>query len=173
MNPALFLDRDGVLNELVLRDGAFVSPRFASEFRLVDGVTELLSAAVSKGLIPVVVTNQPDIGRGLMEPEQLAAMHRRLTAELGLEKILVAEAGEDTDPLRKPNPGMLFLAAEKWNLDLGHSWLIGDSVKDIEAGQRAGVGTILLETNYNREYHGSADENFPSIRDITQFLLTL
>jgi len=173
MNRAIFLDRDGILNEVIFRDKVVASPRTREEFRLLAGARELVAAVKSRGFLAIVVTNQPDIARGLMRPEELATMHADLGADLPIDAIFVADSGDDADPRRKPNPGMLVEAAERKLLDLGHSWILGDSVKDIEAGRRAGVQTMLLETHYNTNIHGTADKNFCSLAEATHFINTL
>lgn len=173
MNRAIFLDRDGILNHVVMRGSTVASPRTLEEFAIQDQAAGLVNAVKTKGFLAIVVTNQPDIGRGLMDAAILKQMHETLLAAMPLDAIYVAESGSDADPRRKPNPGMLLEAADKWKVDLAHSWLIGDSIKDIEAGARAGVGTILLETAYNTTIHGSAHHNLRSLIQITNLIPSL
>lgn len=168
---ALFLDRDGILNRVVMREGSPASPRVPGEFELLEGAADLVRAAREAGWLTIVVTNQPDIGRGLMRPADLEAMHRMLADAVEVDDIEVCTDGDDTSPRRKPNPGMLLDAAAKWGIHLGRSWLVGDSGKDLGAGRAAGVRTILLETPYNRAVHGTATANFSSLREITEFII--
>lgn len=173
MKRAIFLDRDGILNHVVLRDATVASPRTLEEFAIQDHAADLVKTIKTSGFLAIVVTNQPDIGRGLMDAAILGKMHELLRAAMPLDAIQVAESGDDADPRRKPNPGMLLEAADRWNVNLEHSWLIGDSKKDIEAGVRAGVGTILLETSYNTTIHGSAHHNLRSLTQITHLIPSL
>jgi len=168
---ACFLDRDGILNEIVMRGTTVSSPWKSAEFQLHSGAKELVAAAVEAGFVPVVVTNQPDLERSNLSPVELEKMHAILRDELGLAEIEVCGSGDNADPRRKPNPGMILDAAGRLSLDLSQSLLVGDSPKDIEAGRRAGVWTILLEASYNRPAHGMADENFRSHREIAHAIL--
>ena len=170
LRPAVFFDRDGILNDIVMRGETVGSPRTLDEFVIKPEARQLLSSARSAGFICIVVTNQPDIERGFQSQAELDAIHRLLDMELSPDAIEVCPAGSAGDRRKKPNPGMLLDAAECWGIDLQRSWIVGDSDKDIGAGRRAGVRTILLATDYNREFHGAADFCFPSLADIADFL---
>ncbi len=170
---AVFLDRDGILNEVVMRGDSVGSPRTLDELVIHSGARLIVDAARAAGFLTIVVTNQPDVGRGLMGLEALEALHDALRSAIPLDAIEVSTEGRDDAPRRKPNPGMLTDAAAAWDIDLSRSWIIGDSVKDIEAGRRAGVGTILLETPYNRRVHGTAVTNLCSHTAIARFISSL
>lgn len=172
MSRAIFFDRDGILNEIVPRGEVVGSPRATGEFRIKEGACELLQAAREAGFLCIVVTNQPDIGRGLLAQAELDAMHRVLENELAPDGIEVCPAGSAADRRKKPNPGMLLDAAERWGFDLRQSWIVGDSDKDIGAGRSAGVGTILLATEYNRPVWKTADVDFSSLSEIAAFILS-
>ena len=91
------------------------------------------------GLTPIVVTNQPDVARGLIAPQTLVAMHERLAAALPVLDIFVCtHDSSDACACRKPKPGMLEAAAVKWNIDLQRSFMVGDRASDVEAGRAAG-----------------------------------
>ena len=173
MNRAVFLDRDGILNEVVVRWDVVSSPRSLEEFRIIKDAHHLVEIIKERGFLTLVVTNQPDIGRGLLSVADLDAMNHQLRNAFSIDDILVAESGDPADPRRKPNPTMLLEAAAGHDLDLGHCWFVGDGLKDLDAGRRAGVSTILLETNYNSHIHGQADRNFRSLSDISNFIKTL
>jgi D-glycero-D-manno-heptose 1,7-bisphosphate phosphatase len=161
------------LNRVVMRGPTVASPRSMAEFVILPEAAALVRAASKRGFLTIVVTNQPDIGRGLMSLAELELMHAALLEKMPLDDILTATGGEDNDPMRKPNPGMLLQAAYARNIDLQQSWLVGDSIKDMLAGKNAGTQTILLETPYNIAIHGAANRNFSSHKDIIQFLDTL
>jgi D-glycero-D-manno-heptose 1,7-bisphosphate phosphatase len=173
MNKAVFFDRDGILNEVVMRDGVVASPRTPGEFRLTPEAGALVRAAQAAGYLAIVATNQPDLTRGFMKRDDLDLMHRLLMQEAPVDGIEVAESGCNDDPRRKPNPGMLLDAAAKHGVSLPDSWIVGDSIKDIQAGRNAGAGTVLLETPYNSSAHGKADRNFSSPSQILQFIKAL
>jgi D-glycero-D-manno-heptose 1,7-bisphosphate phosphatase len=145
MRAGVLLDRDGVLNRLVTRDGRGVSPRRVSEFALLPGAAEAVGRLRRAGLPVGVVTNQPDIARGLLAREELERMHELLRRELRLDGIYVC-GHDDADgcDCRKPRPGLLRAAAEELSLDLAESWMVGDSWKDVEAARSAGCRAILI-----------------------------
>ncbi len=143
---AVFLDRDGVLNELVQREGAAVSPRVAGEFRLRPGAATFVRRLRSGGLLVFVVTNQPDVARGLLPRPELDAMTAVLVRSLAVDEVAVCPHDDaDACPCRKPQPGLVPGLAGRWGVDLGASFLVGDSWRDVEAGRRAGCTTILLD----------------------------
>lgn len=147
MRPAVFLDRDGVVNESV-RDGDVLRPpRTVEELRVPPGTREALDRLRQAGFVLVVVTNQPDVARGTLTHEAVDTLNRRLSEELGLDGAYACEHdNDDACHCRKPLPGMLHDAADDLLLDLRRSWLVGDRWVDIAAGAAAGVRTLLLET---------------------------
>jgi D-glycero-D-manno-heptose 1,7-bisphosphate phosphatase len=152
LRPAVFLDRDGVLNELVHRDGRAVSPRRLSEFRLVAGADQEVQRLRGLRFAVFVITNQPDIARGLMAPGELEAMTAVLEAALRPDGVAICPH-EDTDrcDCRKPEPGLLLTLGRQWSVGLARSFVVGDSWRDIEAGRRAGCHTIFVDHGMVRE----------------------
>ena len=155
LRPAVFLDRDGTLNEEV---GYLSRPE---ELRLLPGAAEAVAKLNARGIPVVVVTNQSGIGRGYYGWADFEAVMARMKALLGesgasLDATYASphhEAGQGEyavadHPDRKPNPGMLRRAAEEHGLDLGRSWMVGDKAIDVEAGRRAGCRTCLVKTGY-------------------------
>lgn len=151
--PAVFLDRDGVLLDLVpyLRD--------PDEARLVSGAGAALRRLAAAGVPFVVVTNQSAVARGMLDRAGLFRVHLRMLRLLEAEGVRPLgiefcphhpEHGEPCD-CRKPSPGMLWRAAHRFNLDLTRSVMVGDTDSDLEAGRRAGCRTILARTGYGRE----------------------
>lgn len=151
MRRAIFLDRDGVLNEVVMRPGGVVgSPRSMSEFILVPGSVDLVARLRAAGYLVFVVTNQPDIERGLLDPAVLGSISAVLRDEVGVDEVVVCTHDDSAEcPCRKPRPGMLMDLAERWNVDLTSSYIIGDSWRDMDAGRAAGCQTVLVRRPYN------------------------
>ena len=173
MQGALYLDRDGILNKVVMRDGVVGSPRDKIEFEILEDAHYLTELAYDLGFKSIVVSNQPDVERGLMTLEKLEIINDLLRDELLIEHIEFCTSSDDDNHDRKPNPGMLLDTAHMYKINLEESFFVGDGWKDVEAGKRAGVKTILLQTDYNKEIHGSADYNCNSIKEIVKLIKTL
>jgi D-glycero-D-manno-heptose 1,7-bisphosphate phosphatase len=148
---AVFLDRDGVLNDVVWRAGVPASPRVLAEFTLAPDL-DALAALRAAGVPLFVVTNQPDIARGLLAPAVLDACMARVRAAVRCTDVRCC-THDDADgcACRKPLPGMLRDLALLWNVDLGASYMVGDSWRDVEAGRAAGCTTVLLRRLYNED----------------------
>ena len=146
MRSAVFLDRDGVLNRSVRRSHTeYGSPRRLEELEILPGVREAFGLIKKIGFLTIVVTNQPEISRGFLSVADLDAIHGYLRDRLPIDDIYVCQDDDGARcSCRKPKPGMLLSAAEKWRIDLGQSFLVGDRAKDIQAGRAAGVTTILV-----------------------------
>jgi D-sedoheptulose 7-phosphate isomerase len=147
---AVFLDRDGVINRAFVRDGKPVPPPTLQELEVLPGVPEALRELKQHGYELLVVTNQPDVGRGKQSRQALDAMHKLLSDRLPIDDILVCTHSDaDKCDCRKPLPGMLLEAARKHNVDLAASFMVGDRWRDIEAGYNAGCKTILIDYGYS------------------------
>lgn len=148
--PAVFLDRDGVLVVPEFRDGRSYAPTSLDRFRLYDSAVREVGRLRDSGFLLAVVTNQPDVGRGIIARDVLDEMHRRLMAELPVDLIEICiHDRKDGCSCRKPKPGMLLAAAAKLNIDLAASFVIGDRASDVEAGCAAGCRTIFIDLQYN------------------------
>src|SRR5712692_4475680 len=147
----IFLDRDGVINKVVFRDGRPTAPRQPAEFEIDEGVEESLKRLRAAGFKLFVVTNQPDVARGLMSVESLRVMTDRIMAALPVDAIRVCPHDDrDGCECRKPKPGMLVELAREHGLMLGESYLIGDSWKDTLAASAAGCRSIILDRPHNQ-----------------------
>jgi D-glycero-D-manno-heptose 1,7-bisphosphate phosphatase len=142
---AVFLDRDGVLNETVLVDGLSVPPRNIAEFCLIDGVIDAVDRLRNVGFLLFVVTNQPDVARGRQTVAVIEAMHESLRAELAIDDIVTC-FHDDVDgcDCRKPKPGMITRAIDDYGIDPSRSFMVGDRWRDVTAGRLAGCTTILV-----------------------------
>ena len=140
----VFLDRDGVINELVSRDASMASPRQFSEFEFCDGAPEAIESLLHAGCELVVVTNQPDISRKKMLQSELNKMTEALLA-MGVHKVVVCpHSDDDFCKCRKPKSGMLKDHLTARNVDPQKVWMIGDRESDIAAGKSVGATTIYL-----------------------------
>lgn len=145
---AVFLDRDGVINQLVVRSLRQVSPRHPNDFLLFPWTIEALTILADHMFTLVVVTNQPDIGRGLMTQSHLDEMHAMLRAVTPIEHIYVCDHDSTQGcQCRKPLPGLIYRASNELGIDIAQSWMIGDQKSDIEAGRHAGAKLIQVMGN--------------------------
>ena len=166
-NRAVFLDRDGVLNRAIVRDGKPYPPASLAEFEIIPGTKESLEKLKAAGYLLIVVTNQPDVGRGTQQKLIVEEMHEVLRDSLPLDEIYVCYHGYDGEcECRKPRPGMLIKAAKKHNIDLSRSFMIGDRSKDMEAGKAAGCKTIFIDYQYSEKLNIHPDYKTNSIESI-------
>ena len=152
---AIFIDRDGTINKYI----PFLNS--IAEFELIPGVSDAIKKINESGYLAIVVTNQPVIARGELTIHELSEMHKKMETLLGLEGCYIndifvcphhpdkgfegeVEALKIDCNCRKPKPGLLLAAAEKYNIDLTQSWMIGDSPCDVEAGNQAGCYTAYI-----------------------------
>ena len=150
MSKAVFLDRDGVINHTVFKMGKPRAPYTLEEFSFIDGVKEAVRLFKAHGYRIIVVTNQPDVARGWVAREQVDLVNGYVQNELQVDEVKSCfHTEKDTCLCRKPQPGMLLEAADRWGINLSESFMVGDRLSDIEAGQRAGCKSILV---------GSGDE---------------
>jgi D-glycero-D-manno-heptose 1,7-bisphosphate phosphatase len=167
MIDALFLDRDGIINEIVMREAVVGSPRNLEELKIRDDFSSFYQKLSFFRWRLLVVSNQPDVRRKLMSQEILGSM-----TEVLLEKFPKLEfdycVHDDLDQCscRKPKPGMIAKGLIKHRIKPERAVMIGDSNKDIEAGQRAGLKTILLRTPYNQEQTCSPDFSIDGLSEI-------
>jgi D-glycero-D-manno-heptose 1,7-bisphosphate phosphatase len=170
---AVFLDRDGVLNEAVMRDGKPYPPESADELEIVPEAPAALERLRSRGLLLIVVTNQPDVARGTQTLEAVTAIHQRLERELPLDDVLLCPHDDrDNCSCRKPKPGLILEGAARHGVDVKRSFLIGDRWRDIDAGASAGSKTIWIDRGYHeREPSLSADARVGSLGEAVTWIL--
>ena len=168
---AIFFDRDGVINARIL--GGYV--RHWNEFELLPGVIETLREIKQRGYFAIIITNQRGVGLGIMSEAELHVVHEEMQREMErlagyrFDDIIFCTDVDNTSNRRKPSPAMILEAAEKWNIDLERSWMIGDSMSDIEAGQRAGTKTAYLVTQHSEEIP-KATKVIHALTEILQFI---
>jgi D-glycero-D-manno-heptose 1,7-bisphosphate phosphatase len=159
MYRGVFLDRDGVINELVYyaEHGVVDSPFTAEQFRLLPGVCEAINKFHKLGFKVIIASNQPGMAKGYLSQETFDKIRKRMNDELAKEgascdgeyycfhhpEAKVARLKANCG-CRKPKPGLLLQAAKDLNIDLPQSWMIGDGLTDIQAGKSARCRTILL-----------------------------
>ncbi len=172
MRRAAFLDRDGVLNRALVRDGRPHSPAGLHEVEIPPGVPEACERLRRDGFLLVVVTNQPEVARGRLTRQSVEEINDFLRSRLRLDDVRVCYHDEpDGCDCRKPKPGLLLSAARDLNIDLTRSFLVGDRWKDIEAGRRAGCRTVLIDHGYAESRPLGMDFETDSLQSAVEWIL--
>jgi D-glycero-D-manno-heptose 1,7-bisphosphate phosphatase len=174
-NRAVFLDRDGVINRPIIVDGKPYPPRTDADFEILPGVHRACADLKSAGYLLVVVTNQPDVGRGILKKGAVEEIHKRMVRELPIDRVEVcyhagAEFGEDCK-CRKPKPGMLINAANALDIDLARSFMIGDRWRDIDCGKRASCRSIFIDWGYRESLRERPDFSAANLLDAAEWIL--
>jgi len=171
---AVFLDRDGVINRALERDGKPYPPSCLEEFIILPEVPEACRKLKNAGYILVVATNQPDVGRGTLSREVVEAIHSRMCAELPIDHVEVcyhAGRGESQCDCRKPKPGMLRKAAEQFGIDLAGSWMVGDRWRDVDCGHAARCRTVFIDRGYSEELRHQPDYRARDLAEAAEIIL--
>ena len=148
---AVFLDRDGVINRALEREGKPYPPTKLTEFEILPDVPAACAKLKQAGFLLVVVTNQPDVGRGTLKQEIVEMIHAEMCRWLPIDRVEVcyhAGKGQSDCDCRKPKPGMLLRAARELGIDLAQSWMVGDRWRDVDCGRAAGCRTIFIDRGY-------------------------
>jgi D-glycero-D-manno-heptose 1,7-bisphosphate phosphatase len=174
-NKAVFLDRDGVINRPIIVDGKPYPPHKIAEFEILPGVDQACSNLKNAGYLLVVVTNQPDVGRGILKKEVVEAIHETMMRQLPVDRVEVCyhagtEFGEKCE-CRKPQPGMLINAATALDVDLSRSFMVGDRWRDINCGKRAGCRTIFIDWGYNEPLREQPDFRVANLSEAVEWIL--
>lgn len=173
---AIFLDRDGVLNPSVVRNGLPFPPDRVEDFELYPDVAEACEKLKEAGFLLIVVTNQPDVGRGTQTREIVDDIHAKLRAVLpSLDGIEVcfhggAEHGDPCD-CRKPKPGMVLRAAAAHEIDLGQSFLIGDRWRDVDCAHAAGCRAVFIDHGYREVLREKPEFTVSTFREAAEAIL--
>jgi D-glycero-D-manno-heptose 1,7-bisphosphate phosphatase len=171
---AVFLDRDGVINECKAIDGKPYPPLAVDEFVILPGVLEACRTLKQAGFLLIVATNQPDVGRGTLKQEVVEAIHAQMCRTLPIDRVEVCyHPGKGTSECdcRKPKPGMLLRAARELNVDLKQSWMVGDRWRDIDCGHAAGVRTVFIDYGYSELLKQQPDFRARSLLGAAEFIL--
>lgn len=163
---AVFLDRDGVITVPEFRDGRSFAPKRFEDLHYYEDAAQSVGDLKALGFLVIVVTNQPDVGKGEVAEAVIEAMHADLRAAMPVDDIEVCyDTRETATERRKPGAGMLLDAARNWNVDLGGSYVVGDRASDIEAGERAGCATIFVDRGYSAELRPTTQA--ATVRDLS------
>ncbi len=146
---AVFLDRDGVLNEAVEREGRPHPPSSLADLKFVPGARESIERLKAAGFVVICVTNQPDVARGTLPSAAAEQINGNVVEALRLDDLIACYHDDvDSCQCRKPRPGMLLEGARRWSVRLQDSYVVGDRWRDIDAGSVAGCRTVLVERGW-------------------------
>jgi D-glycero-D-manno-heptose 1,7-bisphosphate phosphatase len=172
LRGAVFLDRDGVIVVPEFRDGRSFAPRRVEDFHFYPEAADSLRRLKAAGYLLVLVTNQPDVGAGLVAPEVLEEMNRRLLGAFPFDLLKVCtHTRADDCSCRKPRPGMLTAAAQELSIDCTSSFMVGDRASDIEAGRAVACRTVFIDLNYSEPKPTNADHVVTSIKAAADVIL--
>jgi D-glycero-D-manno-heptose 1,7-bisphosphate phosphatase len=172
---AVFLDRDGVINASIVKDGKPYPPWTVEDFELLPGVAEACRSLSGAGFALIVATNQPDVGRGKLAQETVEEMHRVMLEQLPIDQVEVCyePGGQQSSEFRKPRPGMLLKAARELDLDLPRSFMVGDRWRDIDCGHAAGCKTIFIDRGYDEALQQQPDFTVADLPSAAKIILSL
>jgi D-glycero-D-manno-heptose 1,7-bisphosphate phosphatase len=164
---AIFLDRDGVLNRAVVREGKPHPPPRVEDVEVFTGLREQLQRLKDRGFVLIVVTNQPDVARGTTSRQIVEDINNLIKRELpAIDRIMVCfHDNIDDCNCRKPRPGMLLAGAAEFDVDLTRSYMVGDRRNDVEAGFAAGSRTIFIDRAYNEAAPTRYDHRVSSTKE--------
>lgn len=173
-NKAIFLDRDGVINKTIIFEGKTYPPKDISELRILPKVKSSLKLLKKKGFLLIVITNQPDVARKKANIKDVETLNQFIMKSLCLDAIFTCYHDESDNCLcRKPKPGNIIKAAEKFNINLKKSFMIGDRWKDIDAGKIAGCKTFFIDYSYNEKQPKNFNYKVESLYEATKIILGL
>ncbi len=169
---AVFLDRDGVVNQVVILEGKPFPPDNLKELVILPGVITGIKILKKNGFRVFIITNQPDVARGKTPISIVEEINSFLTSTLDIDEIFCCfHDSNDNCSCRKPKPGMILDAATKWNIDLHSSYMIGDRWRDIDCAKAAGVSSILLKYDYDEKV-SIPDFEGTNFEDAINYILT-
>ena len=161
---AIFLDRDGVINQAKVIEGKPYPPASLQELKLLPGVKKALELFKKNNFTLVVVSNQPDVARGTTKLSTVEQINNHLKELLPIDFVIMCyHDNKDNCLCRKPLPGMLYSAAKELTLSLNESFMIGDRWRDVAAGKSAGCKTVFIDYGYNEQQPDSADYKVSSL----------
>jgi len=172
MVRAVFLDRDGVINANLERNGKPVAPTSLADFQIFPGAADAVRRLKDAGFLIVVVTNQPDVRTGLTPKATMEAMHDEVRRQMPIDDFLICfHIDADNCACRKPKPGLILEAISKYDIDPASSYVVGDRWRDVFAGQAAGCRTIRIDHGFAEERPSAPDRVVGSLTEAADFIL--
>jgi D-glycero-D-manno-heptose 1,7-bisphosphate phosphatase len=171
---AVFLDRDGVINDALVVNGKPFSPMNLAELRILPGVPEACAQLKKAGFLLIVVTNQPDIANAKTTAARVDELNQAVKKATGVDDIFVCPHNDAANcDCRKPKPGLLLQAARRWDIDLANSFMVGDRWRDVEAGRSVGCRTVFIDYGYKEPRPERPDMVTTSLAAITPDIIKI
>ena len=171
MKKAVFLDRDGVVSRAVVINNRPFSIRRASDLQILDEVNEALGIFGKLALIPIIISNQPDVARGLLSQLEHEKIESKIVTLTGISKIYTCTHDEkDNCFCRKPKPGLILKAAEDHDIDITKSYLIGDRWRDMDLAKNVDCRSFFINRNYEEKYPEYFDYETGSILESAKII---
>lgn len=172
-SKVIFLDRDGVLNKAIVKNGKPYPPSKIEELEILPGVYEGIQLLKHSGFKLIVITNQPDVARGVTTIEVVNEINNSIIKQLEVDEIICCFHDDSENcECRKPKPGMILQALKKWDIDLSVSYLIGDRWRDIQTAKNIGLTSILIKYDYD-EKKINADFECSNLEEAANFILKI
>lgn len=169
---AVFLDRDGVINQAVVIQGKPYPPKDLDSLVILPGVVDALHALKKAGWMLIVITNQPDVAKKITTAEMVSSIHQRMAEQLPIDAFYTCfHVDEHQCHCRKPKPGALIEAAQTHEITLSESYMIGDRWRDIEAGFHAGCQTFFIDYGYHEKQPTQMNFTVQSLQEAAHIIL--
>lgn len=177
MKRALFLDRDGILDELVFypSHGEWEAPRRVEDVRMIEGIRAPLQRLIDAGWLLFIVTNQPNVAKQKATLEDVQAVHEHVVQSLGVtitKSYQCFHQASDRCGCRKPSPHFLREAANEFDVDLTQSWMVGDQDSDLLCGRNAGCRVALIEHRGSEHKRGNVEPDL-RVKDLEELVSAL
>ena len=167
---AIIFDRDGTLiKTFITKKNEPAAIKKLKDFKLLSNVKSVIKILSKKFLI-IVFTNQPDVSRGKNTKANVKEINFKLAEVLKINKIYTCYSDNNQNYMRKPNPGMIYAAKKKFNLNLKESFVVGDRNKDILAGKKANCITILIKKKYNKKNSSNPDYIVSDFKELLKII---
>ena len=170
LNKAVFFDRDGTLIFSKIIKGQPIAFNKLQDIKIIPGIKETISKIKKFGYLCIMITNQPEYERKINTKKNIIEINNFVKKKLKLDSIFVCFSNNEKNYFRKPNPGMLLLAKDKFNLNLKKSYFIGDRWRDIDAGNKVGCKTILLKYDYEEKINTKPKIQINKISELKKYI---
>ena len=168
----VFLDRDGVINVPIFKDGRSFAPILFDDFEIYPSAYDACQMLKKAGYLIVVITNQPDVGNGKASKSEIERMNQYLKSEELVDDIFICYHSQDEQCVcRKPKAGMIFQALEKYSIDLGASFLVGDRKSDIEVAVSVNCKSIFIDHDYDEVKPVAQNITLKSLKEAAEYIL--